>query len=202
MTKATLDQIVQRLSPMLRDFGTAVSARLAALDAKAKGLDGVPGAPGPVGPAGTPGRDGRDGLPGQPGEKGLDGQPGRDGLDGLGFEDLTIEQGPDLRTFTFKFSNGIRSKEQTFRLPVQIYRGLYESGRTYQQGDVVTKGGAQWHADQDTKDVPGAGPTAWTLCVSRGREGKPGPKGDRGVAGTNGRDGVDLTQMDTQGRKW
>ena len=132
----------------------------------------------------------------------MDGKDGRDGADGLGLEDLTVVQGDDLRSFTFRFTNGSRTKEQTFRIPVQLYRGVYEPGRTYQQGDVVTKGGAQWHADRDTADVPGAGPTAWTLCVSRGRDGKAGPQGHQGIPGVNGRDGVDLTQMDDKGRKW
>ncbi len=137
-----------------------------------------------------------------PGEKGVDGQHGRDGVDGLGIDDLDIIQGDDLRTFTLRFSNGIKVKERSFTLPVQIYRGVFEPGRPYSQGDVVTKGGAQWHANRDTTDVPGDGVTAWTLCVKPGREGKAGPKGEKGAPGINGRDGRDLTQMDDSGRKW
>lgn len=181
----------------------SLEARLGELEGRAAipGPKGEKGDPGPEGRPGVPGRDGRDGvsIPGPAGEKGADGQHGRDGVDGLGIEEFDVVQGDDLRTFTFRWSGAGRTRERAFSVPAQIYRGVFEQGRTYAQGDVVTKGGAEWHANRVTTDIPGDGQTAWTLCVKPGREGKPGPKGEKGDAG---RDGRDLTQMDDRGRKW
>jgi hypothetical protein len=136
-------------------------------------------------------RDGRDGVPGTPGrdgvgEKGIDGKDGRDGtngIDGLGFDDIQVEHDGE-RGFVFKFVQGDRVKQfGAFKVPCQIYRGVFQVGKSYDVGDTVTWGGSQWTATAQTMAKPGeAGQDsrAWTLSVQRGRDGKAGAKGERG----------------------
>ncbi|MEM5403779.1 hypothetical protein [Paraburkholderia unamae] len=61
-----------------------------------------------------------------------------------------------------------------FTLPVALYRGVYEQGRTYEPGDIVTWAGSMWHCNATTTDKPDAGSGAWTLAVKRGRDGRDG----------------------------
>lgn len=174
-----------------------------------KGQDGVdgadavgaPGPPGERGPEGEKGRDGRDGLPGVPGsqgDKGLDGthgKDGRDGLDGkdgqdgLGFDDIEVAFDGE-RTFTLKFVRGERVKTfGTFTVPAVIYRGVFEQGKAYQRGDMVTWGGSTWHAKDATTAKPGelgAESRAWQMAVKEGRRGKDGERGPQGEAGPQG----------------
>lgn len=110
-------------------------------------------------------------IPGPPGPAGRD---GTDGKDGLGFDDLVVEQ-PDERSLALKAVRGDRVKTLgTFRLPVQLNRGVYVEGKSYEPGDVVTWGGSQWHCNEETGSKPGDGSKAWTLVVKRGRDGKDG----------------------------
>jgi hypothetical protein len=164
---------------------------------------GPPGPSGEKGTDGAPGRDGRDGqhgIPGLIGEKGLDGKDGRDGIDGkdgLGFDDLSVEYDGE-RTFTFTFKQGDRMKSFPFRMPVVLYRGLYEAGKAYETGDSVTWGGSMWIAREPTTTIAPdenspAGKKAWALSTMRGRQGKPGLKGDTGGRGPQG-------EMGPQGR--
>lgn len=167
-----------------------------------RGETGAPGPQGPPGPSGekgldgAPGRDGRDGLPGAPGamgEKGLDGKDGRDGIDGkdgLGFDDLSVEYDGE-RTVTLKFQRGDVVKSFPFRMPVVLYRGLYDPSTAYEKGDAVTWGGSMWIAREDTRSInpdenSPAGKKAWALSVMRGRQGKQGLKGETGERGQKG----------------
>lgn len=162
-----------------------------------RGEKGDPGDRGQEGPAGVPGRDGRDGAMGPQGEKGLDGKDGRDGRDGvdgqdgLGFDDLSVEHDGE-RGFTFKFARGERVKTFAFTLPVVIYRGVWEDGRTYEKGDSVTYGGSQWIAKEATASKPGApdaSSRAWQLAVKKGTDGKSGAQGPAGPQGPRGEKG-------------
>lgn len=109
-----------------------------------------------------------------PGPAGTDGQAGKDGADGLGFDDLVAVQQDD-RSFTIKASRGDRVKDiGTARFPVQIQRGVYVEGKSYELGDMVTWAGSQWHCNEETSTKPGDGLKAWTLVVKRGRDGKDG----------------------------
>jgi hypothetical protein len=144
---------------------------------------------GPTGPAGRDGvdgvngKDGRDGLDGKdgsPGRDGLDGKDGapglngKDGADGLGFDDLLVTQ-DDERSFTIKAARGERVKAiGTVRFPVEIYRGVFVEGKTYERGDGVTWAGSEWHCNDTTTNKPGDGSKAWTLKVKKGRDGKDG----------------------------
>jgi hypothetical protein len=163
----------------------ALSERVAVVEV----LNPVPG------PAGKDGKDGRDGsdaavgdivkdimalrervavaevVKGVPGPAGKD---GKDGADGLGFEDLNVVQ-IDERSFVIRAAKGERVKELgTLTFPVEIYRGVYVDGQSYDRGDGVTWGGSEWHCNETTKTKPGDGSKAWTLKVKRGRDGKDG----------------------------
>lgn len=116
-------------------------------------------------------------VPGPAGQNGADGKDGKDGADGLGFDDLMAVQ-TDERSFTIKAQRGDRVKDiGTARFPIQIQRGVYTEGKSYEQGDVVTWGGSQWHCDAETTTKPGDGSKGWTLVVKRGRDGKDGRDG-------------------------
>jgi hypothetical protein len=115
--------------------------------------------PGPMGRDGQPGRDGKDGT---------------NGIDGLGWDDLNVQQ-LDERTFAVKCLRGLQVKELgTLTFPVEIYRGVYVEGKSYDRGDGVTWGGSEWHCNQTTTSKPGDGSKDWTLKVKRGRDGKDG----------------------------
>lgn len=183
--KAALVPVVTRLSSLESKLSAipapdaTLPARLEALEAKEKGLDGKDGAIGPQGvdgPPGAAGRDGRDGLPGVPGlpgEKGLDGVNGKDGADGLGFDDFE-ELYDGERTFTHRWTRGERVKEFVFKVSMDLYRGVYAEGKTYERGDGVTWGGSEWYCHETTTAKPGDGSKSWTLKVKRGRDGKDG----------------------------
>jgi collagen triple helix repeat protein len=111
------------------------------------GERGPEGHPGPPGPAG---RDGRDGLQGLTGEKGLDGLSGKDGAPGR---------------------DGVNGKDGTAGLS---FEGVYQEGKSYDLGHLVTWGGSSWHCNEPTDTKPGDGSKAWTLMVKRGRDGKDG----------------------------
>lgn len=131
-------------------------------------------------------RDGRDGLPGGQGDKGLDGKDGingKDGVDGLGFDDIEVDYDGE-RSFTLKFVQGERVKTfGSFTLPIMIYRGVFQVGKSYERGDTVTWGGASWVASQTTTAKPGENGVesrAWQLAVKKGTDGKAGPPGKDG----------------------
>ncbi|HUU83310.1 MAG TPA: hypothetical protein VM243_07385 [Phycisphaerae bacterium] len=198
----------------------AVAARLSMLETMAAaspdpsggtplpGQAGPPGPPGPPGPEGKPGRDGRDGLPGLPGDSGLDGRDGvngRDGVDGqdgLGFDEFVPMLDIDTKTLTLRWTRGERVVQRSYVLPLTIYKGVWESGVTYQPGDLVTDAGSLWVAKVATTDRPsetGPSPRPWQLVAKRGRDGKPGTDGKAGPQGPPGRD---LTQLGPKGEKW
>ena len=148
-----------------------------------------------VGKDGIPGLAGKDGSPGRDGLHGKDGAPGAPGLSP---EDVDWDFNPDTRAFTLKlFRGGVVVAERTKTLEgMRIYRGVYEQGKAYAFGDVVTWGGSEWTAMAQTTDRPGNGATEWKLCVKHGDQGKIGPEGKPG------RDGRDLTNTDGKGGKW
>lgn len=118
-----------------------------------------------------PGPMGRDG---QPGRDGKDGKDGTNGTDGVGYDDLAVEQVGE-RSFTIKAIRGLQIKELgTLTFAVQIYRGVYLDGKSYERGDCVTWAGSEWHCNDTTSSKPGEGSKAWTLKVKRGRDGKDG----------------------------
>jgi hypothetical protein len=112
-------------------------------------------------------------VPGPPGPA------GRDGADGVGFEQLGVTQRDD-RSFTITAGHGDRVTEiGTARFTVEIYRGVWVEGHTYEPGDGVTWAGSEWHCQATTTTKPGDGSKAWTLKVKRGRDGKDGKDASR-----------------------
>lgn len=80
-----------------------------------------------------------------------------------------------------------------FKIPAMIYRGIFNQGDKYSQGDVVTWSGSAWHCQVDNpKSVPGTSETDWRLMVKEGRKGKDGQEGKQGPPGPAGRDGKNL----------
>lgn len=170
---ATADAITRALADVVRRQ-TALEAQLAqavavagdliAVRERVATLEARAPAPGPPGPA------------------------GRDGADGLGFEDLAVTQRDD-RSFTIEAVHGERRKAiGTATFALNIYRGVWAEGKTYDPGDGVTWAGSEWHCQAATTTKPGDGSKAWTLKVKRGRDGKDGTAGPPGPPGQPGRD--------------
>lgn len=150
------------------------------------------------------GYDGMNGKDGLQGPAGIDGRDGKDGADGLGFEDMDMEYDAH-RTFTFKFVRGEIVKAFPFAVSLPVYQGVFEKDMSYVRSDIVTWGGHAWYAKSDPTGKPGFAADAdraWVLLVKAGRDGKSGPAGPAGKDGKDGRPGLDLTQMDSTGRKW
>lgn len=165
------------------------------------GPQGEHGEQGAIGPQGEPGADGAQGPqgeagpPGETGQRGREGtgvagaaitregelmltltdgsvlMPGRvDGRDGLSIEDLSVEYDGE-RTMTLVFSRGEQRKEFPVRFPAIIYRGVFEPGRDYAQGDSVTLSGSLFIAQVPTSAKPGTS-DQWRLAVKRGADGR------------------------------
>jgi hypothetical protein len=54
------------------------------------------------------------------------------------------------------------------------YLGVYQDGKSYDRGELVTWAGSAWHCNEATTTKPGDSSKAWTLMVKRGRDGKDG----------------------------
>jgi integrin beta 3 len=94
-----------------------------------------------------------------------DGKDGRDGLSPEGF-DAEIEG----RTITFSLKVGDQVFTKTAKVSWPIYKGTYQRGQAYEQGDTVTYAGSSWIAKRDTATSPPG--DDWQQCVARGRDGK------------------------------
>lgn len=67
-----------------------------------------------------------------------------------------------------------RKIESEFKLVGLLqYCEVYQIGRQYEMGDVVTNDGSMWVALRDTSGSPGKSPD-WRLAVKRGQDGKSG----------------------------
>jgi len=134
------------------------------------------------------GKDGADGR------HGVDGKDGRDGIS-LGLEHLQPQgdYDPETKTLTMTFTDGTITKQVRWDgVPFVVYRGVYEDGKQYRAGDVVTWGGSGWVAKQDTAAKPGLSTPesrAWQLAIKAGRDGKQGPQGPQGEPGPRGPQG-------------
>lgn len=61
---------------------------------------------------------------------------------------------------------------QKFAMPIQVYQGVHQDGKAYDEHDTTTWGGSQWVSKKsDNTDKPGSS-DAWTLVVKAGRNGK------------------------------
>lgn len=153
------------------------------------GERGEAGPQGPQGPQGEPGARGDVGPIGPAGPQGEKGMPGRDGsLEGLKIQPV------DERTWRFCFKDGTPIEGGEISFPAMIYRGLFDSTKSYEFGDCVTYGGHLWHAQETTSALPvenaKAGQNPWRLIVMRGKQGKQGPSGPTGERGQQGPQGI------------
>jgi hypothetical protein len=97
----------------------------------------------------------------------------KDGKDGFGLDDLSLEH-DGSGNVTFRFKRGEFERTFNLRFPVFQYEGIFESGRSYRQGNGVTFGGSIWIAlTDDATEKPGTG-TQWQLAVKKGRDGRDG----------------------------
>jgi hypothetical protein len=115
-------------------------------------------------------------VPGPPGKD------GKDGVDGMGWDDLVVDSDGE-RTFTVKLVRGERVKDAgSFTVPFMIYRGVFQEGRSYKKGDMLTWAGSLWLVNEDMDFATSTGQfakpdelsKAWTLCVKKGRDGRDG----------------------------
>jgi hypothetical protein len=67
--------------------------------------------------------------------------------------------------------DGYNGKDGTAGLS---FEGVYQDGKSYDFGQLVTWAGSSWHCNEPTTTKPGDGSKAWTLMVKRGRDGKDG----------------------------
>jgi hypothetical protein len=98
-------------------------------------------------------------------------QPGPSGPPGLGFEDLRVDYDGE-RTVTLTFERDGVIKTFPLRLPIDIYRGTFVIGKSYQPGDTVTWSGGVWRCSDATSAKPGEGGKGWKLIVKPGRDGR------------------------------
>jgi len=168
-----LEARVAMLAPLMEGM-TDLRERIAACDAR-------PSVPGPAGANGADGQPGRDGA------------AGRDGLDGLGFGELGVDYDGE-RTLVIKATQGERTKVLAIlTLPIMIFRGIFEEGRTYQPHDVVKWARGMWICLKETIVKPtrtAAGPQGkdfWFPVVEPGRDGRDGKDGPPGPVGKPGK---------------
>lgn len=140
------------------------------------------------GPPGPAGKDGRDGTDGKPGERGADGTNGKDGaigergVDGLNGKDGAPSTIPGPKGDTGqRGADGIATREELHSLIEErmgeiqvrtfadVYQGVYENGRTYERGQLVTWGGSLWLSQAEAKAKPGES-AEWKLVVKKGAD--------------------------------
>lgn len=110
-------------------------------------------------------------------EPGPKGDPGPQGEPGFQIDEFFVDVEND-RTFVFKFRRGEKVAEWgRATLPVQIYRGVFKFGQSYERGDTITWDNSTWHCNQPTNDKPGNGNKSWQLCARKGADGKDGKDG-------------------------
>lgn len=68
--------------------------------------------------------------------------------------------------------DGVDGKDGAPGSPGLRYLGVYQTGKAYDHGDIVTYAGGAWHCNTATDTRPGDGSAAWTLMVKRGRDAK------------------------------
>jgi hypothetical protein len=101
----------------------------------------------------------------------------------VGVSTLAVQAGPDARTVELAvvLSDGTKATAET-TLPTMVYRGVFDTGRTYAPGDVVTQDGSLWHTDKGcVGHVPTQSPDVWKLIVKAGKNGNRGKDGADGV---------------------
>lgn len=91
-------------------------------------------------------------------------------VDGIASADVVQDS---VREFSVKLVKSSGTEiVQKFAMPIQVYQGVHQEGKAYDQHDNVTWGGSQWTSTKaENTDKPGTS-DAWTLVVKAGRPGK------------------------------
>jgi len=165
------------LGALFSEISGAVSRAVDAIPKPENGKDGAAGKDGEAGKDGAAGEKGADGRDADPVDmeflkevlalevhRELSSWPRP--KDGLGLEGMSAELKEDGRTIVLKFANGETESRHEILIPWQIYRGIFESGKQYKAGDVVTFGGSQYTAKVDTTKPPKT--PDWILSVKHG----------------------------------
>lgn len=97
-----------------------------------------------------------------------------------GLADMRVDLAADQRTLlvSLERSDG-KVETKRVKTAMQVHRGVFREGTTYERGDNVTQGGSTWHANETTTEKPGEGSKAWTLVTKRGRDGKDAGEGTK-----------------------
>jgi hypothetical protein len=181
-TQRFMDVVEQRLVKQAdenRVLREEVRSLLGELQTRAAALP-VVGPPGPAGRDGTDGKDGapgdkgdaglagKDGAQGDKGERGADGLQGRDGSPGVqgerGVDGIGTREEIEAIVET-------RVAEIQVRTFADVYQGVYENGKLYTRGLLVTWGGSLWLSLGETRAKPGEN-TDWRLVVKKGADGR------------------------------
>lgn len=100
------------------------------------------------------------------------------------------------RAFVTEYSDGT-TEEKTYKEPIPIHQGTWETGTAYEMADEVAKDGHMWRSlSDDNTDEPGTS-ARWQMAAQRGKTGKPGVQGDRGEKGEKGEAGQDADPRTT-----
>jgi len=91
-----------------------------------------------------------------------------------GIQSVTVRNhDKDRRKFVhvLTLADGRELKSEFKLTGLMLYEQIYQSGRQYEMGDVVTNDGSMWVALKDTNGAPGKS-ADWRLAVKRGQDGK------------------------------
>lgn len=135
------------------------------------------------GPQGFQGPTGVQGVQGTPGVQGSNGSNGVQGVQGT---NGTIG------------SNGTQGAPGV-QGPPTSFSGVYNSGTTYSQGNIVFFNGSSYVSliNGNTGNQPDTNPSDWALFAQEGNQGPQGTNGSNGVQGTTGSNGAAGTQGTT-----
>lgn len=96
-----------------------------------------------------------------------------------GYRDIVIEMDPENpRQFFVRCIRTSKESVTSFKMPMLMYREVYDREKTYDRGDVVTYGGSTWHCQRDgvtTEPVFNGVSSAtkdWVLMVRKGIDAK------------------------------
>ena len=81
------------------------------------------------------------------------------------------------RSFQLYAGDGVIVEGGLLSFPVPLYRGVYQNGKAYEEGDLVTWGGHMFYCQTATTVKPEEFSRDWKLCVKHGRDGKDGKDG-------------------------
>lgn len=109
-------------------------------------------------------------------------------LDGIA--DVAVELKSDHKyELSVRMGTGAEFKHE-FDIPFPEHVGIWEEGKAYKSGQIVTKATAMWMALKDTAEPPPANGWRQILTAPRGKQGPAGKSivGPQGKPGRNGKD--------------